>query len=81
MNRTFLRWAAAGLLVVSGVSCTTAYDSYGRPVQVVDPAAAAVGVAAAGVLGYALANRHDHHDHSYRRSYSRHHHHHDNYCW
>lgn len=47
----------------SSVSCMTTYDTNGRPVQSVDPGLAVAGVAAAGVLGYALAN--DQHDHYY----------------
>lgn len=54
----------------------TTYDAYGRPVQSVDPAAAAVGIAAAGVAGYAIGNnnnnKNDHHYHHrgyYRRGY------------
>lgn len=34
----------------------TTYDAYGRPVQSVDPGLAALGVVAAGVAGYAIAN-------------------------
>lgn len=41
------------LFAGAGVSCMTTYDAYGRPVQSVDPGAAAAGVAAAGVIGYA----------------------------
>ena len=61
-------------LAVSSVSCVTTYDRSGRPVQTVDPGAAAVGVVAAGVIGYALANddddkkRYGHHGH-YNRPY------------
>ena len=47
----------------SSVSCMTTYDQYGRPVQSVDPGAAVAGAAAAGILGYALANDGDHHHH------------------
>lgn len=51
------------------MSCTTTYDAYGRPVQSVDPATATAGVAAAGLLGYAVANNKnkddDHHHHHY----------------
>jgi hypothetical protein len=43
-------------LMGSSVSCMTTYDSYGRPVQSVDPAVAIAGVAAAGLIGYAAAN-------------------------
>ena len=47
--------AVVGLLFASGlVSCMNTYDSYGRPVQSVDPGAAAVGVAAAGLVGYEI---------------------------
>ena len=34
----------------------TTYDTYGRPQQTVDPGVAIAGVAAAGLVGYALAN-------------------------
>ena len=56
------------------MSCVTTYDRSGRPVQTVDPGAAAVGVVAAGVIGYALANgddgkkRYGHHGY-YNRPY------------
>lgn len=55
--------------VGSSMSCMTTYDAYGRPVQSVDPAAAVAGAAAAGILGYAIANNNDdhHHYHGYRR--------------
>lgn len=56
------------LVVFAGasVSCMTTYDAYGRPVQSVDPGAAVAGAAAAGVLGYALANNNnDNHHHGY----------------
>jgi hypothetical protein len=49
----------------------TTYDSYGRPVQSVDPAVAIAGVAAAGLIGYAASNNNDHHHHGghYRGGY------------
>lgn len=54
----------------------TTYDAYGRPVQSVDPGAATAGIAAAGLLGYAIGNNNndDHHGHHnyYRRGYYRH---------
>jgi len=56
MKATLQRLIAAVMLVTLGVSCTTAYDAYGRPVSVVDPGMAALGIAAAGVAGYALTN-------------------------
>ena len=63
MNAPFCRFVLAGLLCCLGVSCTTAYDAYGYPQQVVDPAAAVVGAAAVGLLAYGLANSNNHHDH------------------
>jgi hypothetical protein len=63
-NTRILRWATILSLAAASVSCMTTYDSAGRPVQSVDPA---VAVAAAGLVGYALANdrneRHYHHYH------------------
>lgn len=46
--------------VGTSVSCMITYDSAGRPVQSVDPGIAVAGVAAAGLLGYALADGHGH---------------------
>ncbi|MFT3990814.1 MAG: hypothetical protein QM680_05335 [Luteolibacter sp.] len=64
--------AAVALLAVAitGTSCMTTYDAYGRPVQTVDPGVAIAGAAAAGVLGYAIAND-NHHHHGYRGGYDR----------
>ena len=64
------RWAAIIGLAASSVSCMTTYDSAGRPVQSVDPGVAVAGAAAAGLIGYAIANDNDDH---------RHHHHHRGY--
>ena len=62
-------FSALVAFVGSSVSCMTTYDSYGRPVQSVDPAVAVAGVAAAGLIGYAAGNNHDdHHHHRYHRS-------------
>lgn len=52
-------------LVASATSCMTTYDANGNPVQSVDPGAAAAGVVAAGVLGYAIADNHNHNDNYY----------------
>jgi hypothetical protein len=63
---SFLRQIAFSGLVVGALastSCMTTYDAYGRPVQSVDPGAAVAGAAAAGVVGYALANDNDHYHH------------------
>ncbi len=62
------RWVAvAGLavLVASGTSCMTTYDANGNPVQSVDPGLAVAGAAAAGVLGYAIANDNNHNNYYY----------------
>lgn len=63
-------------LAISSTSCMTTYDAYGRPVQTVDPGLAVAGIAAAGLIGYAIAEGDDddnhHHYHrggGYRRSY------------
>ena len=64
----FLRLAASialGAAIVASTSCTTSYDAYGRPQQTVDPGLALAGVAAAGVVGYALANSNDNHHHGH----------------
>jgi hypothetical protein len=61
-----LRLPVLALMVAcaaSSVSCITTYDAYGRPVQSVDPALAVAGVAAAGILGYAVANNNSNHYH------------------
>lgn len=52
--------ATVGVIGTS-MSCMTTYDSAGRPVQSVDPGMAVAGAAAAGLVGYALANDNDHH--------------------
>ena len=69
---TFLRLASAIALaaaVFASTNCATTYDAYGRPQQSVDPGVAIAGVAAAGLLGYALAD--NHHGHYYHRPYYR----------
>jgi hypothetical protein len=56
MKAKLLRFVLAGLVASLGVSCTTAYDAYGYPQQVVDPGVAIAGAAAAGLLAYGLAS-------------------------
>jgi hypothetical protein len=60
--RTF-RISAVLVALGASVGCMTTYDSAGRPVQSVDPAVAVAGVAAAGLVGYAIANDNNHHHH------------------
>ena len=55
----------------SGVSCMTTYDANGRPVQSVDPGAAAAGAVAAGALGYAIGQHNDNHNYYYGGGYYR----------
>lgn len=50
------RWVPIALLAVASVSCMPAYDAEGRPVQAVDPVVATAGIAAAGLIGYAVGN-------------------------
>ncbi len=69
---SFLRWSAVSLLAVfiaSSVSCVTTYDTYGRQVQTVDPGLALAGVAAAGLVGYAIANNNNDNHHYRSRGY------------
>ncbi len=65
--KTPFTYALIGAFAFSAVSCTTHYDHYGYPRQSVDPAAATAGIAAAGLIGYALGNnrsRTRHYDHN-----------------
>lgn len=68
MKRHAIKIAAVLLPIFGGVSCMTTYDAYGRPVQSVDPAAAAAGIAAAGVIGYAIGQNNDHHHHHHHHA-------------
>jgi Na+/glutamate symporter len=73
MKSIILKTVAVLTAVIATTSCMTTYDAYGRPVQSVDPAAATAGVVAAGVLGYAVANKNNdrHHHHHYNRGHYR----------
>jgi len=69
---------SCALLVFSSSSCVTTYDAAGRPVQTVDPVVATAGVAAAGLIGYAIGQdngrSHNHYYHGggyYGRGYYR----------
>jgi len=53
------RWPVVAVLLAclgGSVGCMTTYDSAGRPVQSVDPAAAAAGAVALGLAGYAIGS-------------------------
>jgi len=58
-------------LVLVFPSCMTTYDANGRPVQSVDPGMAVAGAAAAGLIGYAIANDNDKHYHHHNYGYYR----------
>ena len=55
-----VRLAALLACATLSASCTTSYDAYGNPRQSVDPGVALMGVAAAGIVGYALADDNNH---------------------
>jgi hypothetical protein len=65
------RWTALTMAALASVSCMTTYDSAGRPVQSVDPAVAVAGAAAAGLIGYAIANDNDDYHHHHHGGYYR----------
>jgi hypothetical protein len=63
LNATALLKASALILACAGTSCMTTYDAYGRPVQTVDPGAAAAMAVGAAAVGYAIGEHNDHHHH------------------
>lgn len=73
--KTIATLVTAGAMALASTSCTTTYDAYGRPVQSVDPGAAAAGAVAAGALGYAIGQHNDdryYYGGYYGRGYYRH---------
>lgn len=62
-NTLILRLSALAALIASATSCMTTYDVNGRPMQTVDPVVAVAGAAAAGLVGYAIADGGGHHHH------------------
>lgn len=56
MKPLFKALAVAATVSLAATSCTTTYDTYGRPVQSVDPGVAVAGAAAAALVGYAVAD-------------------------
>ena len=73
ISRLFRVSVASVLIAAVGgsVSCMTTYDAQGRPVQSVDPGVAVAGAAAAGLIGYAIANDNDNHHHHHGGYYGR----------
>lgn len=73
MKTRFHSFIVVLLLGATLTSCTTAYDAYGRPQQVVTPEGAVLGAAAAGLLAYSLANNNNnrHYDRRYNGHYRR----------
>lgn len=70
--KTFLspaRLTALLACVTLSTSCYTTYDSYGNARQSVDPGVALMGVAAAGLVGYALADDNDNNSHYSQNNY------------
>ncbi|BDS08063.1 hypothetical protein NT6N_31030 [Oceaniferula spumae] len=69
---------AAGAVVAALMfaNCSTTYDSYGRPVQSVDPVAATAAAVAVGAIAYSAGknNRNHYHRNYYRGHYRGHHH-------
>ena len=76
MKHTTLKYLGlATMAALAFSSCTTTYDAYGRPVETIDPAAAAVGAVAIGALAYAIGSDHSdyydrHHGHQFHQGYA-----------
>ena len=62
MKDQILKYAGIAMLPLMAVSCMTTYDSYGRPVQSVDPGAAAAIAVGAAALGVAAGRNYRGHD-------------------
>ncbi|GAA5482554.1 hypothetical protein [Haloferula sargassicola] len=67
MKNHILKIAAIALLPLMAVSCMTTYDAAGRPVQSVDPGAAAAIAVGAAALGVAAGRQYRGHDVYYYR--------------
>jgi hypothetical protein len=73
MKTRLVAFTASVALALATTSCMTTYDAYGRPVQSVDPGLAVAGIAAAGLIGYAIAEGDDDDCHDRRYSKPRYH--------
>jgi hypothetical protein len=71
MRTALTKVAAVVGIACMATSCTTMYDSQGRPQQVVTPEGAVFGAVAAGLIGYALNDNdsHRHHRSHYRSNH------------
>lgn len=66
-----IKYVGLALLAAVGLSsCSTTYDAYGRPVQSVDPGAAAVGAVAIGAAAYAIGSNNNN---NYKKRPNNHH--------
>jgi hypothetical protein len=59
--KTITLKVGALILAIAGTSCMTTYDAQGRPVQSVDPGAAAAIAVGAAAVGYGIGQHNDHH--------------------
>jgi hypothetical protein len=59
MKSTVLKLTAGLLAALAATSCMTTYDAYGRPVQTVDPGAAAAIAVGAAAVGYAIGQNNE----------------------
>ena len=76
--KKYSKMTFAGVVLLASLgfsSCTTSYDAYGRPIQTVDPAAAAIGAVAIGAAGYAIGrnNSNDYHYNHHNGHHNGHH--------
>lgn len=75
-KKSWIKLTVAGMAsALLLANCTTTYDSYGRPVQSVDPVAVAAGAVILGAVAYSAGkdDRSNHRSHyrSHHRSYRR----------
>ncbi len=67
--KTITLKVGALILAIAGTSCMTTYDAYGRPVQTVDPGAAAAIAVGAAAVGYGIGQHNDNHYHGHHHYY------------
>jgi len=60
-KKSWIKLTVAGIASALLLSnCVTSYDQYGRPIQTVDPGAAAVGALVVGAAAYAIGHNNSH---------------------